>query len=275
VAELEIVKYEALGNDFLLVIDRRGDTPIGPKLAAALCDRHRGIGADGVIRLSESETGEALVFELTNADGSLAETSGNGLRCAALAAWDSGLAASTTLALETTGGTAIAEVGRRSFAHAEVRVTMGHAAVTEIPSPLDGRRAFGVRTGNPHLVLLGGAIDEVDLRTVGPQLERAVVGGQNVEVVSVDDRSHLALAVWERGAGITEACGSGSVASAAAAWSIGLVDDKVEVENPGGTLAVELTGDDVENPFVILSGPARRIGTITIDLDDFVIGPAR
>jgi diaminopimelate epimerase len=266
---LTLVKYEALGNDFLIFIDRAGDAPITAATAVALCNRHRGLGADGLVRLSESETGESLCFELRNADGSIAETSGNGLRCAGLAALDAGLTVTSTFPLETVGGVAIVTVGDRRAPEVEVRVTMGHATVAEVPTPVGERRAFHVNTGNPHLVLLGEGIDDVDLATVGPSLEHAVEGGQNVEIVSVDGRDRLTLRVWERGAGLTEACGSGSVAAAAAAWSIGVIDAEVAVVNPGGTLKIALEGDDPENPEVTLTGAARRIATVTVDEWDF------
>jgi diaminopimelate epimerase len=257
---LSLMKYEALGNDFLILIDRAGDAAFTPAVAVAVCDRHRGLGADGLIRLSESETGEMFCFELLNADGSVAETSGNGLRCAALAAVDAGL---------TVTGVAMAHVGDRHAPEVEVRVTMGHATVAEIPTPLGERRAFHVNTGNPHLVLIGERIDDVDLSAVGPSLEHAVEGGQNVELVMVTDRDRMAIRIWERGAGLTEACGSGSVASAAAAWSIGLVDGSVVVDNPGGPVRVGLEGDDPEYPSVTLTGPARRVGAMRVDLADF------
>ncbi len=266
---LSLVKYEGLGNDFLIVIDRLGDAPISASIAVALCDRHRGIGADGLIRLSESETGESLCFELRNADGSVAETSGNGLRCAALAAVDEGLTVTRAFPLETIAGPVHAELGARHAGEVEVRVTMGSAVVGEIDAPIANRRAFHVNVGNPHLVLLGERSDDVDLAAVGPGLENAVEGGQNVEVVSVTARDRMTLAVWERGAGLTLACGSGAVAAAAAAWSIGLVDGSVVVDNPGGVVRVELTGDDPENPTVALTGPARRIGSISVELSDF------
>jgi diaminopimelate epimerase len=275
VLSLSLVKYEGSGNDFLIIIDRAGDAPFSPAIAKALCDRHRGLGADGLIRLSESETGESLCFELLNADGSVAETSGNGLRCAALAAVDSGLTVTNTFPLETLIGPSIAKVGDRGGLEVLVKVTMGQAVVAEIPTPVGERRAFHVNTGNPHLVLLGERSDDLDLTTIGPSLEHAVEGGQNVEVAAVTARGQMTLAVWERGVGITQACGSGSVAAAAAAWSIDLLDNSVVVENPGGSLTVDLDGDDPENPAVALSGPARRIGEITIDLGDFPAVPSQ
>ena len=265
---LSLMKYEALGNDFLILVDRAGDAAFTPTAAVALCDRHRGIGADGLIRLSESETGEMFCFELLNADGSVAETSGNGLRCAALAAVDAGLTVTGEFPLETIAGVAIARVGERRGPEVDVRVTMGHATVAEIPTPLGERRAFHVNTGNPHLVLIGEHVDDVDMSTVGPSFEHAVEGGQNVELATVTDRGRMAIVVWERGAGLTEACGSGSAAAAAAAWSIGLVDGSVVVENPGGALTVELDGDDPEDPAVTLTGSARRVCAITVDLAD-------
>ncbi|HWD24882.1 MAG TPA: hypothetical protein VG368_05420, partial [Acidimicrobiales bacterium] len=167
---LALVKYEGLGNDFLILIDRSGDAPISPSITIALCDRHRGLGADGLIRIFESESGESLCFELRNADGSVAETSGNGLRCAALAAVDDGLTVTNAVALETLAGPVHAEVGERHAGEVEIRVTMGAAVVAEVDTPMPRRRAFHVNVGNPHLVLLGDPADQVDLAAVGPGL---------------------------------------------------------------------------------------------------------
>ncbi len=259
-------KYEGSGNDFLILVDPTGTLPYTAQLAVAICDRHRGVGADGLIRLTGDH--DTLRMDLRNADGSVAETSGNGLRCAALCALDAGLVAGDTLVLATLGGVAHAEVTTGPRGAREVRVTMGPATVTPVPSPVPGRTAYAVDVGNPHLVLVGGEIDGVDLAGIGPSLEHAVPGGQNVEFVTVDRRDRIRLAVWERGAGITEACGSGSVAAAAAAWSVDLVDDTVVVENPGGPLTVDLFGAARARPETALTGPARRVASIHVELDD-------
>ena len=265
---LALGKYEGLGNDFLVLIDPGRARRFDASLARALCDRHRGIGADGLIRLSR-DLDDGLEFDLLNADGSVAETSGNGLRCAALAAVDGGLVDGPAFAIRTVGETAHVDlIGDRSVGERRARITMGHAEIAEVPSPLDDRRAFRVNVGNPHLVLIGPRTDDVDLAVVGPELERAVPGGQNVELVRILDPSRIALVVWERGAGLTEACGSGSVATGAAAWFAGLADAAVDVENPGGTLRVDSSGDRAR-PEVALTGVARRICEIQVDLQDF------
>jgi diaminopimelate epimerase len=121
-----------------------------------------------------------------------------------------------------------------------------------------GFQARHVDVGNPHLVLVGASLDGVDIAELGRSLEDARPGGQNVEVTALDGSQGLDFLVWERGAGLTEACGTGSCAAAAAARAMGLVGDRVEVHNPGGTLVVELSGEDLA-PTVWLSSPVSRV----------------
>lgn len=261
VGRIDLDKYEALGNDFLVLVDHEGGPAPSAALASALCDRRRGIGADGLIRLTGGPA--AFAMELWNADGSTAETSGNGLRCAALAAYrESGSTAPLiTTAAAASHCTVKPEAGG---GRAEVRVEMGEVRVAEVPSPLASRRAFAVDIGNPHLVLVGERGD-VTIEGVGPGLERAVEGGQNVELVSVLGRAALDLEVYERGAGITEACGSGSAAAAAATHAVGLTEAVVVVRNPGGDLTVELSGSP---PSAALSGPARHVAAVVVELEE-------
>jgi diaminopimelate epimerase len=292
--ELELVKYQALGNDFLVVLDPAGVLEPGARLAAALCDRHRGIGADGLVHLRPvgggspppAEPGCGLWMQLRNADGGVAETSGNGLRCAALAAIDARLCEGPVVTLLTVAGPARAEVlGQAEDAGVEVRVDMGPVVVgSEQPASsflrgevaaatLRGLRARQVQVGNPHLVVYDLAESGVDedgglLERLGPMLERAVPGGVNVELVTASsERGELSMQVWERGVGPTLACGSGSVAAAAAARATGLVGGTVRVVNPGGVLAVELSGGRLR-PSARLSGPARRVARCVVELDD-------
>lgn len=270
---LSLGKYEALGNDFLVLLDPSGSARFDETLVAALCDRHRGIGADGVIRLSAGGDG-AVVMTLRNADGGIAETSGNGLRCAALAARDGGLVEADEFTIETLAGVSSAVVEPGTRGRATVRVTMGTVRVREeTPSPHEGFRAFRVDVGNPHLVLLGGALDAIDLAALGPVLEAATPGGVNVEVVAPRDDG-LELVVWERGVGLTLACGSGSCAAAAAAHAVGLVGPVVTVQNPGGTLVVGLDGGDPTAPVATLVGPARRVGRVLVELEELFEGEA-
>ncbi len=275
---LVLAKFEALGNDFLVAVDPDGSMAFDAALAASLCDRHRGVGADGLITLAALQRPGAVRMRLRNADGGEAETSGNGLRCAALAALDAGLVDERDFEIETTAGLSRARVGPdRDDGSAEVSVTMGELDVAEVESPLRARRAFRVDAGNPHLVLIGDSFDDVDLDVLGPELDAVEPDGTNVELVSPatfevapEDDVALDMAVWERGVGRTLACGSGSAAAAAAARLAGLggaPGQRITVVNPGGRLLVDLVGADPRRPSVTLTGPARRVATVHVALE--------
>jgi diaminopimelate epimerase len=269
VERLLLTKYEAIGNDFLILFDGAGSIAIAPELVAQLCDRHRGVGADGLIQLRP--TSNALAMVLHNADGSPAEVSGNGLRCAALAAFDAGVATGRAVVIATVVGQRRAELIARQGAIGELSVEMGEVRVDPTASPIPNKDGFRADIGNPHLVLLGDRNDDVDLAVVGPELEAAWPGGQNVEIISVSGTDELDLVVFERGAGITEACGTGSCAAAAAARIAGAVGDVVTVHNPGGSLRVEL-GPAVGNAAAArLTGPARRVAEVNVSLEDYLV----
>ncbi|MGD0742717.1 MAG: diaminopimelate epimerase [Acidimicrobiales bacterium] len=265
-AQLELAKYEALGNDFLFLVDWGRAGRFDAQLARALCDRHRGVGADGLIRLSAPSAGGDMRMDLLNADGSAAETSGNGLRCAVLCARETELVSADRLVVETGAGPAAAVLAAADGDHpVSIRVGIGAVRVEALTAtPVEGRRAWRVDVGNPHLVLIGDAPVEVDLAVLGPSLEAAIPGGQNVEVVAARaGTDELDLVVWERGAGLTLACGSGSAAAAAAANAAGLVGPVVVVHNPGGDLVVELVsgGTAVEATLV---GSARFVARVLV-----------
>ena len=274
---VSLLKYHGLGNDFLISLDPGAlvgageDGEIDKELVQRLCERHRGIGADGLILARRARSGGEIAMDLRNADGGRAETSGNGLRCFALALVDSGRVTSRTIRIETDGGVVTAVVGARpAGACADVEVSMGVVTVgpPARPAPVLGAtfEARQVGVGNPHLVLIGPSIEGIDIGSFGPALEGAVPGGQNVEVVAPDGSGGLDLVVWERGAGLTEACGSGSCAAAAAARASGLVADRVPVRNPGGTLVVGLSGSPAA-PEASLSGPACRVARVELELE--------
>jgi diaminopimelate epimerase len=267
VKRLLLTKYEAIGNDFLVVFDGACSLTITPDFVAQLCDRHRGIGADGVIQLRPISNGLAMVLQ--NADGSPAETSGNGLRCAALAAFDAGVATGRSIVITTVVGPRRAELISRDGAYGELNVEMGQVSVQRTASPIADKEGFRADVGNPHLVLLGDRSDDVDLEVLGPELEQAWPGGQNIEVISVSGTDELDLVVFERGAGMTEACGTGSCAAAAAARLAGVVGDVVTVHNPGGSLIVELGPAKQRAAAVRLSGPARRVAEVNVSLEDY------
>jgi diaminopimelate epimerase len=267
-----LYKYDAAGNDFLVSVDWERVGHFDAPFAEAVSERHHGVGADGLIRISESATGASFRMDLLNADGSSAETSGNGLRCAVLCALDEGVVRPGPLLVETAAGDVGATIGGEPAGlWAAVRVEMGVARVTKLDeSPVAGTRAYRGDIGNPHLVLIGDKTGDVDLAAIGAGLVDAVEGGQNVMVIApTSDPDELDLVAYERGCGFTLACGSGSAVAAVAAHLDGLVGDKVVVHNPGGDLFVEIApaGDKFT---AALSGPVRRVAMVTIDDDEIV-----
>ena len=270
-ATITLAKYEGLGNDFLVLVDMEGSQPIGADLARAACDRHLGFGADGLVRGGPGPggSGDQLTFELRNADGTEAEMSGNGLRCLVHAAIDGGAvraAPGDSLSVLTPAGRrrvhvrafedgwmwASTEMGRPSVAGPQERCNVGHGQLL-------------VDVGNPHLVVLGPSPETLELAVLGPALSQevgAATGGVNVEFVALGPgRDELTMRVWERGVGETLACGTGSVAAAAALHHWGRVGPKVTVNQPGGAAEVELRPDGV----ALLTGPSRRVGLCSWD----------
>jgi diaminopimelate epimerase len=279
-AELRIWKYHGTGNDFILLEDLEDRRPLEPGLVAALCDRHRGVGADGVIRVTRGlEPGTDFFMDYRNSDGSLAEMCGNGIRCLGRMVHERGLTVATELevgtragtkhvSLDVTGGEVGAVtvgMGSPRFARADIPMTgpANEPFLTE-PFEVDARtfKATAVSMGNPHLVLFVEEDPaEVDVRSIGPRIELddRFPEKTNVEFVAVQDGAVHAR-VWERGSGETMACGTGACAALVAANEAGLVPARAPVRFPGGTLVVERT--DVE---VFLTGPAERVFEATID----------
>jgi diaminopimelate epimerase len=261
-------KHEGAGNDFLVVVDPDDTVRLSVGQVRLLTDRRRGIGADGIIRVGPGRAGCDLSMQLFNADGGEAEMSGNGIRCLAQAAVDAGLVAPPCFTVATAAGTRTVEyapAARPGWAHA--RVDMGPARLgTDQPQEFDDRRARTVDVGNPHLVLLGPDTASVDVAELGPKLQASFAGGINVEWVTVardDDGAILDFRVWERGVGETLACGTGSVAAAAAARSWDAVGPgTVRVRNPGGLLEVDL--GDGEHSTTHLAGPVRKVADIDV-----------
>jgi diaminopimelate epimerase len=266
---MRATKHEGAGNDFLVVLDPDDAIRFSVAQVRLLADRRRGIGADGIIRVGPGRDGADISMELHNADGSLAEMSGNGIRCLAQAAVDAGLVSGPRFTVATSGGTRTVDYtpgGAPGWATA--RVDMGPARLgPDQPQEFDDRRVRTVDVGNPHLVLLGPDTAAVDIAELGPKLQAAFSGGINVEWITVtpdDDGELLDFRVWERGAGETLACGTGSVAAAAAArsWDALGADGPVRVRNPGGVLEVTLGAD--EHATTYLAGPVRKVADIDI-----------
>ena len=255
-------KHHGLGNDFLVLVDSEGRHSIDAGLARRVCERRTGVGADGLIRLRPSGEPGAFVMDLLNSDGSRAETSGNGLRCAGQALVLDGAVEGPELTIVTDAGPRRLDVGPTGpDGIATVTTDMGPAVLGAEVDPPDGAlRARAVDMGNPHLVALVDDPALVPLAELGPRVEAAYPGGVNLEVVAVVDRSTVTVRTWERGAGETLACGSGSCATVAALAGWGLVAPRAVVRNPGGELEVSID----EGGAVRLVGPAQYVCTVEL-----------
>jgi len=271
---LPFVKVQGLGNDFVLIDQPHADE-VGPELARRLCDRNFGVGADGVLLVLPGDEGHARM-RILNADGSLAEMCGNGIRCFARHVAAERRLAGDTVRVDTDAGLKACLL-RRDAAGAvtAVRVAMGapRLAPRQIPlAPgLDGgersyevaaRRLSGraVSMGNPHLVLFVDETSRALAESVGPALvaHPDFPAGTNVELATVRDRRHIDVVVYERGVGVTLACGTGACATAVAACLADRTDfgAPLELRLPGGPATVEVAADLSE---VWLEGPAVEV----------------
>jgi diaminopimelate epimerase len=245
---IRFAKAHAYGNDFLYVLETDiRSTPLGA-LAREMCDRHTGVGADGLVAYTPQPLG--AVMRLCNADGSRAEVSGNGVRALAAllaAPADDG---PLTLAIHTEAGPKqLVRLDRRDNAHL-FRAAMG------VPRDLqritidvngEGVEAVMLNMGNPQLILLGPLPDDARFERLGSALERHArfPDGTNVEFVDVESPSRLRIRIWERGCGPTRSSGTGSCASLVAAAAFGGAARNAEVIAPGGTQRVEWTLEGV------------------------------
>lgn len=255
---LRFDKLEGLGNDFILV---ERDGPLSADQVAELCDRHFGVGADGVLHvLPPSTRGARARMLVMNADGSQPEMCGNGLRCVALALAQKDAATAISYAIDTDAGTLACEVERDGDS-AQVRVNMGrgqphgvHAARFE-GSELGFER---VSIGNPHAILLDASYDAAALDRLGPLVSGQIAGGTNVELVRALAPGRFELLVWERGVGRTLACGTGAAATAVALCRSGRAKfgEPIEIRLPGGPLEIAVTEGTLA---VSVKGPARRV----------------
>ena len=268
---LHLTKHHGLGNDFLVLLDPGGDTKVTAEMAQALCERRVGIGADGLLHVVKA-TDDGADVELTvwNADGSIAETSGNGLRCVGQAVVDAGLA-EPHLRVRTGGQVRSLEVTDETVpGERRVSVTMGVPEVGEDETELLGRmadvsgasRAVQVDMGNPHLVVLVPDLEQLDPHEMRRMSEELTGAPVNLEAIR-QNGVNIDMRVWERGVGETRACGSGAVAVAAASRRWGLSGNDVFVGMPGGNVLVSLSSAGEAT----LIGPAKFIGRIEVDPD--------
>ena len=272
---MKFVKMQGTGNDFLFV-EAEAESHDWAALSRAICDRHYGVGADGLILVRPSPRAD-VAMRLFNVDGSEAEVSGNGVRCLVKYAVERGLAAATSgrVTVEAASGLLEAEVQREGERVTAVRLSMGaprflpadipvladmEPPVLDFPLEIEGQRlrVSCLSMGNPHAVLFfAQPVERYPLERVGPAVEHHPSFPQrvNFEVARVLGRDRLELRVWERGVGETLACGSGSCAAMVAARLHNLVEDRVDISQPGGILTVDWDGRGE----VYLTGPAEFV----------------
>ena len=253
---MHLSKHHGLGNDFLVVLDPDGAVTVDAAMARALCDRRTGVGADGLLWAGPGGAGADVTMTLHNADGSRAEMSGNGIRCLAQAVARARGVDTLDLAVATDAGLRRVEVTPGDERTVHVRVDMGPVTPADAPTLPELRAAkdvLGAAVGNPHVVALFADRDALDAAADGFRMT-----DRNVEfVLPGPGADELTMRVVERGAGETQACGTGACAAAWAAQRWGLVGDRVVVHMPGGSATVDLGADTVH-----LTGPAVLIADI-------------
>lgn len=255
---MHLTKMHGLGNDYLYLYG----TPQNPsELSVRLSDRHFGIGSDGLILIEPSAVAD-FKMRIFNADGSEAKMCGNGIRCVGKYVFDKGYTDRTQLTVETLSGIRVLQLAV-SFGKVEnVTVNMGRyeASPPEVISAGGGTvTCTPVSVGNPHAVIFVSDAENAPLSTVGAAIERheRFPGGVNAEFVQIVDRNTLRMRVWERGSGVTTACGTGACAAVAAAVQAGFCpeNEEVTVRLDGGNLGIRALADRT----VIMTGPAKTI----------------
>ncbi len=284
---MRFTKMHGIGNDYVYVDLYHEKLPgEAPQVAIAVSDRHTGIGGDGLILIGPSEVADARM-RMFNADGSESEMCGNGVRCVAKYVYDHGIATKPELKIQTGRGVLTLQVTAGAQGRAEkIRVNMGTPILgaAEIPTTLAGDRVIDVpltgapqaaedpvyaacgldprmtcvSMGNPHVVLYCRDVAKVPLEIVGPGLEHAAIFPRriNVHFVQVHSPNEVTMRTWERGSGITRACGTGACAVAVAGVLTGRTGRKLLAHLPGGDLELEWADDATP---VFMTGPATEV----------------
>lgn len=270
--EIQFTKLHGLGNDYFFIEGNSYPNVDWPELSRAMSHRHLGAGADGIILILPG-TQNDFAMRIFNADGSEAETCGNGIRCFAKYVYERGMTDKTEFVIDTLAGPNLVELttdngrvtsvrsnmGKPRFERAEIPMIGPPGRVIEEDLDVNGQvlKITCANIGNPHAVVFVNDATQVNLKNIGPQIEHHPSFPQrtNVEFVTVKDRENMIMRIWERGSGITMASGSGSCGSALAAMITERVDRTVKVHLVHGALTVEWA----EDGHVYQNGPATEV----------------
>jgi diaminopimelate epimerase len=275
---MHFTKMQGIGNDFIMVEDFKNEVQDKNNLAKELCDRHFGIGADGLIFIENSNIAD-LKMRIINSDGSNADMCGNGIRCFSKYVYEKNIIKKNTLDIETPAGIMKAELSVENDMVGTVRINMGKPCYDKKLVPFNGElnnKAYSLDIGGknyemttllmgvPHTVLFSGELSEDNVIQYGRYIEKLPIypQGTNVNFVNVIDDRTISVRTWERGAGPTLACGTGACASVAASYLNNKTGRKVKAKLMKGELIIE---QDV-NGYIYMEGPASTVyeGDISI-----------
>jgi diaminopimelate epimerase len=267
---MKFYKYHGLGNDYIVIDPIVNDIKMSPEFIRLICDRHYGIGSDGILYgpIRKDETPEVRIF---NPDGSEAEKSGNGLRIFAKYLFESHYIDKKNFDIKTLGGIVRVQIqddtanlikinmGKVTFISNEIPVTGNKREVVNELLQVNGAeyKVTCLSIGNPHCVIPMEDTSEEKVKELGPNIEnhKMFPNRINMQLLKVINRSNIEIQIWERGAGYTLASGSSSCAAAAAAHRLGLVDDQINVKMPGGNLSIEIS----DNKEIYMTGPVEGV----------------
>lgn len=256
---MKFSKMHGAGNDFIMFNGITEKLPDFSELAKKVCDRHFGIGADGILVLEESQVAD-IKMTYYNADGSKAEMCGNGIRCFAKYAYDNNYISKEEIEVETLAGIIKPKVILTENRVEKVKVNMGSPNLKFANRNIE---VEGIKftmshliMGPPHVVIFVDEVDGIDVKRIGPIIEKDSLfpEGTNVNFCKIKDNNNVEVLTWERGSGQTLACGTGASAVGVIASSLGLTNNKVNIHLLGGVLEIEVVDD-----IVFLTGPAELI----------------
>lgn len=268
---MDFVKMHGLGNDFVFIEDKTGQDKDYTALARAMCNRHTGIGADGLIVIVDSRVADVRM-RIINSDGSEAEMCGNGIRCFAKYVYDNGIIEKKRFTVETPAGIMEPEITVGADNKAElITINMGRPSFNRSEIPMEGAegrvlnedlcvnganwKITSLLMGVPHTVTYVDDVDTVDIEKIGPLFEKHEAFPKHTNInfaQQMDDRT-VKVRTWERGAGDTLACGTGSCSVAVASFLNGRTGREVDIQLPLGTLHIEYREEDGN---VYMTGPA-------------------